>query len=98
MLHAADLAANLPTESRCMCMLEPALEWSKQDHLLAAIANRLSILVWMQSKDGSKGRNKPKMIEPPKQRQQIRAQKEEQLSADDYKTQLQKARAAINKS
>lgn len=30
--------------------------------LLAAIADRLSTLVWMQTKDGQKGRNRPKML------------------------------------
>lgn len=30
--------------------------------LMAAIADRLSILVWLQTKDGQKGRNRPESI------------------------------------
>lgn len=30
--------------------------------LLAAIADRLGLLAWMQTKDGHKGRNRPKSI------------------------------------
>jgi len=91
-LHAADLAANLPATSRCMCALEPALEWSRQDHLLAETVNMLRILVWAQSKDGQKGRNRPKMIEPPTSRSRADMHKEEQLSADEYRAQLVRAR------
>jgi len=92
-LHAADLAANLPAESRCMCAAEPALEWDRQDHLLAETVNMLRILVWAQTKDGQKGRNRPKMVEPPRSRTQVATRKKkEQLSADDYKEQLARIR------
>jgi hypothetical protein len=92
-LHAADLAANLPAESRCMCAAEPALDWDRKDYLLAEAVNMLRIMVWAQSKDGQKGRNRPKMVEAPKSRAQIRAKKKKgQMSADDYRAQLARTR------
>ena len=91
-LHAADLAANLPARSRCMCALEPALEWSRQDHLLAETVNMLRILVWAQSRDGQKGRNRPKMIEPPRSHSRVDTHKEGQLSADEYRDKLNRVR------
>lgn len=78
-----------------MCTLEPALEWNKQDHLLAEAVNMLRLLVWAQSKDGHKGRNRPKMVEPPKLRTQSDPHAEKEgLSADDYKAQLSRTRSA----
>jgi len=93
-MHAADLAANLPIDSRCMRALEPALEWNKQDQLLAEAVNMLRLLVWLQSKDGQKGRNRPKPIKPPKLRAQSGTHTEKEgLSADEYKAQLSRARS-----
>ena len=87
-LHAADLAKYLPQQSRCMVALEPALEWSKNDHMQADIANLLKILVWQGTKDGQKGRNQPDMIRPPQPQQPT----EEGPSADDCREVLSKAR------
>ena len=93
-VHAADLAANLPAQSRCMCALEPALEWGMQDHLLAEAVNMLRVLVWGQSKDGHKGRNRPKMIEPPRPKAHDSKQ-EEKFSAEEYCQQLNQARKQV---
>ena len=93
--HAADLAANLPPQSRCMCALEPALEWDRKDYLLAEAVNMLRLFVWMQTKDGHKGRNRPKMVEPPRSKVQDKGQ-EEKLSAEDYRQQLKQVRKQIN--
>jgi len=95
-LHAADLAANLPNESRCMCALEPVLEWSKQDQMLAEAVNMLRLLVWAQSKDGQKGRRRPKMIDPFKSASQAAPRsKKKGLPVDEYRTQLSKIRRSV---
>ena len=57
----ATLALGLPDESR----FKRALSGSRaggRDLLLAAAVDRLSTLVWFQTKDGQKGRNRPKSI------------------------------------
>ena len=57
----ATLALGLPDESR----FKRALSGSRaggRDLLLAAAVDRLSTLVWFQTKDGVKGRNRPKSI------------------------------------
>lgn len=55
----------LPRGSRFLTELDPELAWRQEHYLLASIANSLSVLVWQNSKDGAKGKNKPKPIEPP---------------------------------
>jgi hypothetical protein len=75
-----------------MCALEPALEWNKQDYLLAEAVNMLRVLVWAQTKDGQKGRNRPKMVEIP--RPKVHSQ-EGKLSADDYRQQLKQDRRQV---
>jgi len=76
-----------------MQALEPTLEWSMQDRLLAESVNMLRLLVWAQSKDGQKGRNRPKMIELSKIKGSATKQSQDKgLTADEYKNQLSKAR------
>lgn len=58
---AAILAIGLRDDSRIKRRLSGA-RYDKNTLLLAAIADRLSILVWHGTKDGQKGKNKPKMI------------------------------------
>lgn len=57
----AALAAGLPAESRVMRKVSGS-KLTPEQTLLAAIADRLGLLVWMQTKDGHKGRNRPKSI------------------------------------
>lgn len=38
--------------------------WTRTDHLLALAVDRLGVLIWQQTKDGRKGRNRPKPISP----------------------------------
>jgi len=93
LLHAADLAANLPLESRCMRALEPTLEWSMQDRLLAESVNMLRLLVWAQSKDGHKGRNRPKMVELSKAKSsEKKPSLDRGFTADEYRKQLKRTR------
>lgn len=55
---AATLAAGLQPESRSKMALSGATATTEQ-MLLASIADRLGWLVWVQTKDGQKGRNRP---------------------------------------
>lgn len=38
--------------------------WTLNDHLLALVHDQLAIANWQRSKDGSKGRRRPKPISP----------------------------------
>ena len=58
---AATLAAGLPDDSRSIRRLI-GLPCGMDTLLLAAIADRLSLLVWAKTKDAQKGRKKPQMI------------------------------------
>lgn len=40
-------------------------EWGLQEQLLAALFDTQQLLVWMQSEDGAKGRNRPKPLQRP---------------------------------
>lgn len=71
--HAADLLVELPDNSRVKMMeQESGGVWTFDRMLAATCADALNLLVWMQTKDGRKGRNRPKSILParrPKSRQ-----------------------------
>lgn len=58
---AAALASGLPESSRVMREIS-GTKTSTEVMLLAAIADRLSLLLWAQTKDGQKGINRPDMI------------------------------------
>ena len=58
---AATLAMGLGQESRIMRQLS-GVPVTIQTLLLAAIADALHVLVWQNTKDGAKGRNKPTLI------------------------------------
>lgn len=58
---AATLAQGLPEESRSRLGLS-GQSISLQTALLAAIADRLGLLVWMGTEDGKAGRNRPASI------------------------------------
>ena len=66
-IEASDLAALLPRGSRTFTEINPEYGWTQEDYLLADIANALNLLVWAQTKDGQKNRNRPEPIRPPKQ-------------------------------
>jgi len=77
-----------------MRAVEPAHEWGTQDYLLAETVNMLRLLVWMRTKDGQKGRNRPKMVESPRPRSQPKTHPEKRgLQADEYRRQLAKTRS-----
>lgn len=58
---AATLAAGLREDSRIKLKLAD-MEVSPDTFLLAAIADRLGIMIWQRTKDGEKNRNRPKSI------------------------------------
>lgn len=60
---AATLCAGLSPNSRTKLRLA-GLNTSFDTFLLSGIYDRLSLLVWFQSKDGAAGRNRPKAITP----------------------------------
>lgn len=66
--HAAVLAVQLPRTSRVFSAIDPNNSWSETDAFLAHIEYDLRILVWQNSKDGSKNRNQPKPPKTPKER------------------------------
>lgn len=59
--YAATLACGLREDSRIQRSLA-GRNYDKLDMLLAAAVDRLSVLVWAQTEDGQKGRNKPAML------------------------------------
>lgn len=68
LLKAADLAFNLPPGSAVWRFLGGPQSWTVQEHLSALIEHNTRILWWMKTKDGGKGSNSPKAVEPPKSR------------------------------
>lgn len=73
--HAAVLAANLPSDSRCMREISADLEWSPEMHMLSLVEHDLRALIWTVSVVNSSKTAKPpfpKRIDPPsKQRQMV---------------------------
>ena len=63
--HAATLAAHLPQESACVRVASPEAAWDDATYLLAAIEYDLRVLAWQNSRDGAKGRNKPRPVQTP---------------------------------
>lgn len=61
MSKLAVLSCGLPPESRTMRRVSGE-KLTTDQMLLASIADRLSMLLWMQTKDGHKGINRPKLI------------------------------------
>lgn len=57
----AILASGLRENSRIRMRLEDS-KVTTEELLLSSISDNLSMLVWMNSKDGAKGRDRPKMI------------------------------------
>lgn len=70
--HAAVLAAMLPSDSLVFRASNPALEWSETMYMLRNIEFLLRVLAWQNTKDGQKGRKKPKPIETPEERAKLR--------------------------
>lgn len=70
--HAAVLAAQLPEGARSLGTVDPVLSWSTERYLMASIEYSLRALLWSKTKDAEHGRNKPKMVPTPSQREALR--------------------------
>ncbi|MBQ1449733.1 MAG: hypothetical protein IIZ12_02185 [Eggerthellaceae bacterium] len=70
-IRTADLAAQLPPESRSFRALKPELAWTHTDWLMWSIEFSLRVLRWQNTEDGSKGRNKPQPLPNPVDRARI---------------------------
>lgn len=62
----------LPKESRTARRDCPDLIWGDAERLLWSIEYSLRILTWQKSKDGSKGRNRPRPLQTPMERHRNR--------------------------
>lgn len=65
-IELADLVAHLPQGCALWRAAGGSMAWSQEVHMLAAVEYRLRVLAWQQTKDGSKGRNAPEPLSPPK--------------------------------
>lgn len=99
--HAAILASQLPEDSRVTRALNPDV-WPLDRQLLAVIANNTNWLVWSKTKDGQKGRNRPKPIQPTpaREKQEKEAAREKKirgitLPVDEYLSELQRIREKV---
>jgi hypothetical protein len=68
LFDAADLAVNLPPGCAVFREYGGPLAWTQSEHLAAAQLHAANIANWQRTKDGSKGSNPPKPLEPPKGR------------------------------
>lgn len=68
-LHAADLLVELPGNSRIKRIYGGDGIWDFDRVLAALVVDALNVLVWQRTKDGSKGRNRPKPIAPQPKRE-----------------------------
>lgn len=90
-IETADMAALLPRGSRTFTAINPEYSWEQSHYLLANIANSLQLLVWAQTKDGQKNRNRPKPIMPPK----LHEDKPTAHTVDKYKDLLSRPRKEV---
>jgi hypothetical protein len=70
-LHAADLAAQLPSDSRTFKAENIELEWTDSDYMLWSIEFSLRVLRWQNTEDGRKNRNKPRPLPTPAEHARI---------------------------
>lgn len=87
----AALSCGLPPESRTMRRVL-GMKMTKEEMLLASICDRLSILCWMQTRDGHRGVNRPKQI-----LQELTKEQEEKPQAFESGEAFMAAREAILK-
>lgn len=79
-VEAADLAAMLPRSSRTFVSINPEYAWEQEHYMLAGILNAVNLILWGQTKDGQKNKNRPKPIKPPKREEEKEAYTIEELN------------------
>jgi Family of unknown function (DUF5361) len=70
---AADLAVNIPPGAAVWREHGGALAWTQAEHFAALQLHAANVANWQRTKDGQKGSNPPKPIEPPKGRKELDA-------------------------
>ena len=90
-IETADMAALLPRGSRTFTAINPEYSWEQSHYLLANIDYSLKLLVWAQTKDGQKNRNRPKPITPPKRQED----KPSAHTVDEYRDLLSRPRKGV---
>lgn len=63
-LHAADLLMQLPEGARTRVAYDPASAWTTDRTLVACAVNALNLIWWSKTKDGQRGRNRPRPVGP----------------------------------
>lgn len=59
------LIYNLPPGSALHRSMDLPIAWTDETHVLAHIADQLAVANWYETKDGQKGRNRPKPMRRP---------------------------------
>ena len=78
--HAVSLCIALPRDSATVRAESPEAAWSDETYLLSAIEYDLRILIWQSTRDGQKGRNRPKPMQTPADVARVA----DKLAATDY--------------
>lgn len=89
-LHAAALLAQLPEGARTWRAYDPDAVWTSDRALMAAAVNDLNWLVWAQTNDAKRGRNRPRPIGPSAERP--RCIKGEAMTSDELMGRLSSIR------
>ena len=71
----------LPRESRTARRQSPELRWSEGEYMLASAVHALQVLVWQRTKDGRRGRNKPRPPRTPAERAEAQRRRDNALAA-----------------
>lgn len=92
---AAVLAVGLRDGSRVKMMMAGSRHTAKE-LLLAGIADRLSVLIWQNTEDGRKGRNKPQMIVEQMTQHKTESNVVAYNSIEEYEAAREEIRRTIN--
>ena len=73
LFDAADLAVNLPPGCAVFREYGGPMAWTQLEHFAAMQLHAANVANWQRTKDGQKGSNPPKPVEPPKGRKEREA-------------------------
>ena len=74
------LWSQLPSDSRTARAECPDLVWGDAERLLWSVEYSLRVIAWQRTKDGSKGRNRPKPLQTPMERARNRRNRDEAIA------------------
>lgn len=66
--HAAILVGQLPRSSRVISAICPDAEWDQATWFLSSIEHGIRVLIWQNTRDGSRGVNAPQPVKAPSDR------------------------------